>query len=88
MMFVIFCYDVKVNRVGKVRKTALKYLHPVQRSVFEGFLSEGRLTQLKEELRPLVNCEEDALRFYRFESLQGATVERLGVGERMGNHVI
>lgn len=87
-MFVIFCYDVKAKRVSRVRKTALKYLHPVQRSVFEGFLSEGRLKQLKEELQPLVECEEDALRFYLFESLQGAKVDRLGVGESVGRHVL
>lgn len=87
-MFVIFCYDVKAKRVSRVRKTALKYLHPVQRSVFEGFLSEGRLKQLKEELQPLVECEEDALRFYLFESLHGAKVDRLGVGESVGRHVL
>lgn len=87
-MFVILCYDVKVKRVSKVRKVALKYLRPVQRSVFEGFLSEGKLSHLKKELLPLVECEQDAIRFYRFDSLQGAKVEQLGVISDESNRIL
>ena len=46
-MFVVFCYDVDHRRVAKVRKTALKYLRPVQRSVFEGELTDRMLNNLK-----------------------------------------
>lgn len=64
-----------------MRKTVKKFLRPVQRSVFEGFLSEGKLKQLKAEIETLVNCEEDSVRIYRFLNLQEAKVEQLGVLE-------
>lgn len=78
-MYLILCYDVKAKRVGKLRKVVKKYLHPVQRSVFEGFLPESKLRQLKQEIEKLVDCEEDSIRIYKFQTLQGAQVEQLGV---------
>ena len=78
-MYIILCYDVKTNRVGKLHKIVKKFLHPVQRSVFEGFLSEGKLRQLQREIEPRIDCEEDSVRIYKFQNLQGAQVEQLGV---------
>ena len=78
-MFVILTYDVRTSRVGKTRKTVKKYLRPVQRSVFEGFLPEGRLERLKKELLPILNCEEDSVRIYKLQSLGAAELDLLGV---------
>ena len=78
-MYVILCYDVKSWRVGKMRKIAKKYLRPVQKSVFEGNLTDGKLKQLKAEIERLVDCEEDSIRIYKLQSLFGAQVEQLGV---------
>ena len=47
--------------------------------MFEGFLSEGKLRQIKNEIEKLVDCEEDSIRIYKFQNLQGAQVEQLGV---------
>lgn len=46
-VFVILTYDVNQKRVGKVCKVCKKYLHHVQKSVFEGEITEARLKQLK-----------------------------------------
>ena len=78
-MFVILTYDVRVRRLARARKTVRKYLRPVQRSVFEGFLSEGKLKRLREELRKCLDCGEDSVRIYTFQTLQGARVDELGV---------
>ena len=78
-MFIILCYDVRAKRVGKLRKVVKKYLHPVQRSVFEGFLAEGKLRQLQRENEAHFDCEEDSVRIYKFQNLQGAQVEQLGI---------
>ena len=78
-MFVILTYDVRVRRVAGARKTVRKYLRPVQRSVFEGFLSEGKLKRLREELRKCLDSGEDSVRIYTFQTLQGARVDELGV---------
>ena len=53
-MFVIVTYDVASKRVAKVMKTCRKYLTHVQKSVFEGMITEGKLKRLKEELDKLI----------------------------------
>lgn len=77
-MFVILTYDVRVSRISKVRKVALQYLRPVQKSVFEGFLTEGKLKKLKEELLSRVDTDEDSIRIYTFPGLQGASIDEVG----------
>ena len=87
-MFLILCYDAKSKRIGRLRKTVKRYLYPVQRSVYEGFLTEGKLKQLKKELEALVDCEEDAVRIYKFPTAYGAEVERLGVLSGSSNLIL
>ena len=64
MMFVILCYDVEQKRLGRMRKTAKKYLFPAQRSVFEGNLTEHALGKLQEEIADIVDPERDAVTLY------------------------
>ena len=46
-MFVIVTYDVNVKRNNKVLKICRKYLVHVQKSVFEGNITEAKLRKLK-----------------------------------------
>lgn len=46
-MFVIVVYDINRKRVGRALKICRKYLVHVQKSVFEGNITEGQLKQLK-----------------------------------------
>lgn len=64
-MFVILAYDVQSKRIGKVMKTVKKYLSPIQRSVFEGYLTEGQVKRLKKELLPCIDTEHDAIVLYK-----------------------
>ena len=48
-MFVILVYDVKAKRNNKILKTCRKYLRHVQKSVFEGNLTEAKLKRLKNQ---------------------------------------
>lgn len=77
-MYVILAYDIRVKRVNKVHKIVKQYLRPVQKSVFEGFLSEGEVKQLKAELLTRIDPEEDSIRIYLFQNYQGASVEEIG----------
>ena len=59
-MFVILTYDINRKRVSKVMKICRKYLVHIQESVFEGTITEGKLTRLKKELKYIVEdicCE-------------------------------
>ena len=84
-MFVIVTYDVGVKRVSKVMKTCRKYLTHVQKSVFEGMITEGRLTSLKRELQSKILCNEDEICIYRIESLKYTSREKIGLDRRDDN---
>ena len=60
-MFVILVYDVKTKRNNKILKTCRKYLRHVQKSVFEGNLTEAKLKRLKNELKKISNEKEDSI---------------------------
>ena len=80
-MFVILTYDVRQQRVARARKISKKYLRPVQRSVFEGHLSQRMLERLKRELQRLIVPEEDGVRIYAFPAFRDARIECLGKTE-------
>lgn len=79
MMFVILSYDVGEKRVGKISKIAKKYLSPVQRSLFEGFLNETQLAKLKKEICGQINTEKDSVVFYKISNNSCLLVDELGV---------
>lgn len=67
-MFIILVYDIQVKRVAKVHKICRKYLLPVQKSVFEGDITQKQLTMLKAELERAINVELDSICIYEFDS--------------------
>lgn len=52
-------YDVNEKRVQKVFKVCKKYLSHYQNSVFRGDITPSKLISLKEELKKIINEEED-----------------------------
>ncbi len=78
-MFVILVYDVGSKRVGKVMKTAKKYLFPVQKSVFEGYITESKLGKLKAEIFKIIDPEHDSVMLYKMGSMRFAEKEEIGV---------
>lgn len=78
-MYVILVYDIRQKRVGKVMKICRKYLVHVQRSVFEGQLTESKLNHLKKEIKKVVVPEEDAVCIYQMENMKYSKKEQLGV---------
>lgn len=77
-MFVILVYDVNQKRVQKVMKKCRGYLHHVQRSVFEGNLTESQLKRLKNELMDLINVKTDAITIYTVGSMRYSAKESIG----------
>ena len=77
-MFVIVTYDVNVKRNNKVLKICRKYLIHVQKSVFEGNITEAKLRKLKSELKRTTKTDEDSVIIYRIDSLKYSSKEVLG----------
>lgn len=84
-MFVIVTYDVSVRRVAKVMKTCRKYLTHVQKSVFEGMITEGKLAQLKGELERKIVPREDAVCIYKIDNLKFTSKDKIGLVKEHDN---
>lgn len=78
-MFVILVYDVNVKRVSKMLRTVRRYLVHIQKSVFEGELTEKRLEHLKAEIEELIKPNEDTVLIYTFDSLRFSQRHAIGL---------
>jgi len=78
-MYVILCYDIGVKRNTKVKKNVRKYLRPVQKSVCDGFITEGKLKKLCDALKNIMDPEEDSIVIYKLASDSG--LEKLSIGQ-------
>ncbi len=81
-MFVILAYDVASKRTGRVLKTVKKYLNARQRSVFEGFITEGQLKALKKELAAVIEPEKDSVVVYKLYSSKYILRDEIGKSEK------
>ena len=84
-MFVIVVYDVNAKRTAKVLKLCRKYLDHVQRSVFEGSITEAKLKHLKNELAHAIVKDEDSVMIYKFVTLRYTSKEVIGIGMQVEN---
>lgn len=64
MMYVVGVYDIYVKRVHKVKKIFSRYLFWMQNSTFEGNLTPVQLRNLQNDLKKIVNPQEDHIIFY------------------------
>ncbi len=86
-MFVVVTYDVSKKRVAKVMKICRKYLSHIQNSVFEGMLTDGKLSSLKRELSSNIICSEDSVFIYEIQNLKYTRKESIGVN-RINDNIL
>lgn len=77
-MYVILCYDAQKERDGRLRKICKKYLFAMQKSVFEGNITESKLNKLKEEIAGEIVPEKDSVIIYQMPT--AGTVARAQIG--------
>lgn len=71
-MKAILIYDISLidredqKRLTKVLKIVRKYLHHVQKSVFEGEITEAKLRRLEFEIMEVVDRARDSVIVYTF----------------------
>lgn len=82
MAYVIAVYDADVKRGPKLLKLFRRYLNWVQNSVFEGEITKAQCAALQEEVRALIDEEEDAVVLYLLRDERYA--ERILVGQETG----
>lgn len=86
-MFVILVYDINVKRNNKMLKICRRYLNHVQKSVFEGVITEAKLNRLKDEIKKVICKEEDSVAIYEFETLKYSSKEVIGLNE-LGDNIL
>jgi len=65
-VYVVVVYDTAVQRNPKVLRICRKYLHHVQRSVFEGQLSEAQLRRFQAAVEDALDLSYDNVLVYTF----------------------
>lgn len=79
-MYVIVVYDTAAERNSRVLKTCRQYLHHIQRSVFEGHLSQAQLTRFQATIENVIDGSYDRVLVYTFPP--GAQPQRHSWGAR------
>jgi CRISPR-associated protein Cas2 len=77
-MYVILVYDIGEKRVGKMLKLCRQYLNWIQNSVFEGEISEVKLTELKSKAKKIMDVESDSLIIFSNEATKWMNKEIVG----------
>lgn len=77
-MYVILVYDIGEKRVGKMLKLCRQYLNWIQNSVFEGDISEVKLTELKHKAKRIMDLETDSLIVFSSEATKWMRKEIVG----------
>ncbi|MEV5575453.1 CRISPR-associated endonuclease Cas2 [Spirillospora sp. NPDC052269] len=77
-MHVIVVYDTAAERNPRILRTCRKYLHHVQRSVFQGQLSQAQLRRFQSEVENLLDLSYDNVLVYTYPP--GTTPTRLTWG--------
>ena len=78
-MYVIIVYDVKVERVNKVKSFLRQHLFWIQNSVFEGELTNSEFKKVSDGLMEIIDKECDSVIIYKLMMEESLRREFLGV---------
>ena len=80
-MHIVVCYDVVNDRKRtKLAKALKNFLERVQKSVFEGDISENRYLRMKKTIEKIIDLEIDTVRIYRLCERCIPATEIIGTG--------
>ncbi|MCM8776859.1 MAG: CRISPR-associated endonuclease Cas2 [Candidatus Omnitrophica bacterium] len=70
-MQMIFIYDIDLTdgaksqrRLNRMKKIGRKYLTHIQKSVFEGEITAGKIARMEKEVKDVIDKEKDSVIFY------------------------
>ena len=84
-MHIILVYDINAKKVNKALKICRQYLVHIQKSVFEGNITQANLDKLKNQLVNLIDKQKDSVIIYRLDSPKYISKEQIGVIEDNSN---
>ncbi|BBL61675.1 CRISPR-associated endonuclease Cas2 [Methanobrevibacter arboriphilus] len=78
-MYLIIVYDIKVERVNKVKSFLRQYLYWIQNSVFEGEATKSEYNLIASGLNDIININEDSIIIYKLRLEEAMQREILGI---------
>ena len=78
-MYLIIVYDIKVDRVNKVKNFLRQYLYWIQNSVFEGEVTKSEFKIIKYGLKEIIEEDEDSIILYNFKMEKMMNREVMGI---------
>ncbi len=84
-MYAILMYDIQTitkpgqRRMRKIFKLSKQYLNHVQKSVFEGDLSESKYLELKIGLESIIDAKTDSVIFFKSRDEKWLDKEMIGL---------
>ncbi len=78
-MYIILVYDVGQKRCGKMLKLCRRYLNWIQNSVFEGEITEAKLTELKYKASSIMDDETDSIIIFKTRQEKWLAKEIVGL---------
>ena len=87
-MYVIIVYDVKVERVNKVKSFLRQHLFWIQNSVFEGELTNSGYKAVTDGLLSIIEEDEDSVIIYQLMMEESLIRNVLGVEKASADDVI
>lgn len=77
-MYIVVVYDAGENRNKKLLSICRRYLNHVQKSVFEGNISDGKLKKMKKEMQNVMNLQDDSCVIYCIGNTRYCRKEQIG----------
>ena len=87
-MYVIIVYDIKVERVNKVKSFLRQHLFWIQNSVFEGELTNSEYKAVTDGLKDIIEEDEDSIIIYQLMMEESLTRKVIGVEKASVDDVI
>lgn len=89
MNFIILIYDISTihKKHDKLRKLIRQYLHNVQESCFQGYLSDKHLNHLKMKLKPY-KLYKSSIIIYKIRAPKYLEIDQLGDVTLEQNNII
>ncbi len=76
--YVFLFYDIGEKRVNKVFKICKKYLKHHQKSVFRGDITPSQIISLRDELKKVINKQEDFVTMIKMFNSTSFNEETIG----------
>ena len=78
-MYIIIVYDIKVERVNKVKSFLRQHIFWIQNSVFEGEVTESEYEKIYKGLMEITDEDEDSIIIYKLRNEELLNREVIGI---------